>query len=285
MEADYAMDQDDMTPEAGSPELTTVGDAFDNMIGRGTYEKDLMMVDVDRKQSDCQSIDLEPGEVMGGSEDGCQPMDQGPLEIVEMGVITGVVTIKDHLQVGGESIDQQPVKILDIAEVNELTCGMDEDDDGDIQNSDGHLRGEPSTKLDCETKDGQLTTDLKVTIRSLTGQLSDQSGNDEDRDEDGDSDEEEEDHDDDDDDDDKDADNHNVGADGSSSMGSKRTRKNMRISNSCYRKRRCPAPPSHSSNVVVLSRDEPTMVQTVCYLHAATLHRFMLTFMPALFRV
>ena len=155
MEADYAMDQD-MTLEAGSPEQTTaVGDVLDNMIDRGTYEKDHMMVDddVDRKQSyPSESSDLEPGEVMGVSEDGCQPMDQGPLEIIEIGDGTGVVTVKDHLQVGGESINQEPVKILDIAKVNEETCGMDED--GDIQNSDGHLQGEPSTKLACETKDG-----------------------------------------------------------------------------------------------------------------------------------
>jgi hypothetical protein len=205
-----------------------------------------MKMEVEGEQRDNQEseIDLEPGELLDAAEDGWGQIDQ--------------------------DVDHEPGEMMEVAEmevdeVEQQTGSMDQDQD--IPNPDRQVEGEASNRQAGQVKDVQMTTLAKVIIRSPTGQLTDHgSGAREVQMEEGD-----EDNSDDDDDDDD-------GTDGSSSVRSKRKRKNIRISNSCYRKRKRPVPPSHSGNTMVTSSDNTGFIQTVCHLYAAILYYFTLSF-------
>lgn len=228
-----------------------------------------MKKEVEGEQRDNQGseIDLEPGEILDAPEDGWGRIDQEPVQIIDLGEVGDTsnddVTMAHDLR--GESVDHEPGEMMEVAdmdvdEVDQQTGSMDQDQD--IPNPDGQVEGEASNRQAGNVKDVPMTTLAKVIVRSPTGQLTDhESGARAAKMEEGDEDNSD-----------------GGGTDGSSSMGSKRKRKNMRISNSCYRKRKRPVPPSHSGNTMVTSSDNTGFIQTVCHLYAAILYYFTLSF-------
>lgn len=258
-------------------------------------ENDHIMVDVGSKNSS-----WEPGDILSTSDEQMEDHDGMDIDMISdqlksqwMDEVPSKIALVDEVgKIGLQLMKQDPGGVMEVGEMADSVGCVQEP--GEITEDavvrDGQSDQEPveaGGKVSCERtdkKDGGLDVGshaTKVTDSIPTGNLSDRGSRvmevqmeNGDSGKEGDNAEGEEGNEDDDDDeggtDDSDTGNHKDGADGSPAVGSKRKRKNLRISNACYRKRNSHAKPSDNSVIVPCSIDVG-YIATVGHLYVAIL--------------